>query len=380
MPSNDSATANKISLLGGFRIDRDPVGSLWLTGKRGPAIIAYLARCPAMTATRERLADLLWGDSDSDHSRNSLRQTLSVLRRDFSRAGVDLIHSRKDLIGLRADRIRVDVEEFESGLSARSSRELETALNLYTGPFLDGLYLGSNAFDDWVASERDRLLSRALESFEKLARLVDTEAGLALADRLLVMEPTREASYRLKMELLIACGQRDRAMRTYEACKDILRKEFGVAVSPETQALWQSLSAPGPAPDRPPAGVLAGQRVGRPSISVADVVNLTGKRGDDFFARGLVQDITTALSEVADYVVLSKIPALERNGAGDEVKARGMPRSLYVLSGSIQRSGDELRVNVQLVDAASGQTVWAQKFDGHSENALEFQDRIAQSV
>ncbi|TIW16015.1 MAG: transcriptional regulator, partial [Mesorhizobium sp.] len=42
--------------------------------------------------------------------------------------------------------------------------------------------------------------------------------------------------------------------------------------------------------------------------------------------------------------------------------------------------GDELRVNVQLVDAADGQNVWAQKFDGHSENALDFQDRIAQSV
>lgn len=380
MPGEDSATANKISLFGGFRIDWEPVGSLWLTGKRGPAIIAYLARCPGMTATRERLADLLWSDSDSDHSRNSLRQTLSVLRRDFSRAGVDLIHFRKDLIGLRPDKVRVDVEEFESGLLARSSLELETALSHYTGPFLDGLYLGSNAFDDWAAAERDRLLSRALESFEKLARLVDTETGLVIADRLLAMEPTREASYRLKIELLVACGQRHRAMRTFEACKDVLKKEFGVTVSPETQALWQSLSAGGNASNPQPPSVPTGQRVERPSISVADIVNLTGKRGDDFFARGLVQDITTALSEVADYVVLSRLPALEKNGAGDEAKAPGMLRSRYVMSGSIQRSGDELRVNVQLVDAASGQNVWAQKFDGHSESALQFQDHIAQSV
>ncbi|TIW78460.1 MAG: transcriptional regulator, partial [Mesorhizobium sp.] len=52
----------------------------------------------------------------------------------------------------------------------------------------------------------------------------------------------------------------------------------------------------------------------------------------------------------------------------------------YTLKGSIQRSGDELRVNIQLVDAADGRNVWAQKFDDHSENALAFQDRIAQSV
>lgn len=373
-------TLTRISLFGGFRIETEPGGPLWLTGKRGPAVIAYLARCPGMMATRERLADLLWSDSDSEHSRNSLRQTLSVLRRDLSPAGLDLIHSWKDMIGLRPDKVRVDVEEFESGFSARSSQELEAIIGYYTGPFLDGFYLGSNAFDDWAASERDRLLNRALTSLEKLTRLVDTETGLALADRLVAMEPTREASYRLKMELLVACGQRDRALRTYETCKDVLKKELAVAVSPETQALWQSLSAADPTPNPQAAGVPAGQRVGRPSISVADVINLTGERGDDFFARGLVQDITTALSEVADYVVLSSLPALQKNGAGDEAKVPGVPRSRYVLSGSIQRSGDKLRVNVQLIDAASGQNVWAQKFDDHSQNTLHFQDRIAQSV
>lgn len=379
MLSGDRDVA-RISLLGGFQIAREPVGPLWLTGKRGPAIVAYLARCPGMMATRERLADLLWSDSDSEHSRNSLRQTLSVLRRDLSQAGLDLIHARNDLIGLRPEKVRVDVEEFETGLSARSSQELETALAFYAGPFLDGLYLGSNAFDDWAAAERDRLLNRALAALEKLARLVDAETGLALADRLLAMEPTREASYRLKMELLVACGQRDRALRTFEACKEVLKQELGVAVSPETRALWQSLSATDVALQPQPAAGAAGQRAGRPSIVVADVINLTGERGDDYFASGLVQDITTALSEVADYVVLSRLPALQKNGASEDAKAPEMPRSRYVLSGSIQRSGDELRVNVQLADAASGQNVWAQKFDGHFENALQFQDRIAKAV
>ncbi|MCV3210133.1 transcriptional regulator [Mesorhizobium sp. YC-39] len=382
MQSGDSVAANRISLFGGFRIENETAGPLWLTGKRGPAIIAYLARCPGMAATRERLADLLWGDSDSEHSRNSLRQTLSVLRRDLSRVGVDLIHSRRELIDLGPDAVRVDVAEFEAGLSARSAQELERALANYTGPFLDGFYLGSNGFDDWAASERDRLLSRALESFERLARLVDEETGLALADRLLAMEPTREASYRLKIELLVACGQRDRAMRTYETCRSVLKKEFGVDVSPETRAFWQSLqSAPDKTSNMQPAnGVPAGQRLGRPTISVADFINLTGKRGDDFFARGLVHDITTALSEVADYVVLSAPLPMDKNGPGEETKTLGMVRARYVLSGSIQRSGDGLRVNVQLVDAAGGHNVWAQKFDSQSKNTLELQDRIAQSV
>jgi DNA-binding SARP family transcriptional activator len=383
MPVDDSPVRSRISLFGGFRMEREPHGPVQLSGKRGAAIIAYLARRPGMTAPREKLADLLWGDSDSDHSRNSLRQTLSLLRRDLSRAGVDIIRSSKHAIGLDADAVSVDVGDFEAGLDARSPQALEKALAAYGGPFLDGLYLDSNPFDDWVAAERDRLQNRALESFEKLARLVDVEAGLALADRLLSMDPTREASYRLKIELLIACGQRDRAMRTFEACKAMLKKEFGVPVSPETQALWQSMlspPAPNAAPPQPANGAPTDQPLARPSISVADFVNLTGERGDDYFARGLVQDVTTALSEVSDYVVLSGLSGLERNGAGDDPKLPGAYRARYVVSGSIQRSGDELRVHVQLVDPAGGHNVWAQKFDGRSENSLEFQDRIAQSV
>ncbi|MDX8470315.1 BTAD domain-containing putative transcriptional regulator [Mesorhizobium sp. VK23B] len=379
MQSGEGGAAGRISLFGGFQIEKEAGGPVWLTGKRGPAILAYLARCPGMAAPRERLADLLWGDSDSEHSRNSLRQTLSVLRRDLSRAGMDIIHSHKELIGIRPNAVRVDVEDFEAGLSARSASELETTLALYTGPFLDGFYLGSNAFDDWAALERERLLSRALEWLEKLARLVDAESGLAVADRILSMEPTREESYRLKMELLVACGQRDKALRTFEACRSILKKEFGVDVSPETRALWQSISAAdGSSSQQLVNGVSGVQHVGRPSISVADFVNLTGERADDFFAKGLVHDISTALSEVANYIILSGFSALEKNG--EESKASALPRARYTLSGSIQRSGDELRVNVQLVDAAGGHNVWAQKFDGHSENALEFQDRIAQSV
>jgi len=374
----------RICLFGGFRIEDEQRNQVGLTGKRGPAIIAYLARCSGMAAPREKLADLFWSDSDGGHSRNSLRQTLSVLRRDLARAGLDILHARKDVIGLRTDAVGVDVELFEAELAARSRQELEMALAVYSGPFLEGFHVGCNPFDDWVASERDRLLNRALESFEKLARLVEREAGLVLADRLLAMEPAREASYRLKIELLAASGQRDRAMRTFEACRNMLKKEFGVDVSPETQALWQSLMSPNAAPSslnsQSANGVGAGQYLKRPSVSVAGFVNLTGGRGDDYFARGLVQDIVTALSEVSDYVVLSSFQDVQKDNGGNKPAIPGGSQARYVLGGSVQRSGGELRVNVQLADTADGHTVWAQKFDGRFENLLEFQDRIAQAV
>lgn len=373
----------KLFLLGGFRIEKDQAARVPLTGRRGAAVIAYLARAPGMAASRERLADLLWSDSDADHARNSLRQTLSVLRRDLTRAGLDFIHARNDMIGIDAQAIEVDAQDLEARLSARSAHELEAALAVYRGPFLDGLHVGGNPFDDWAALEREKLHNHAIEAIERLARLVDPDAGLILADRLIAMEPTREASYRLKMELLLSTGHRDRAVRTYETCRAVLKKEFGVDVGTDLQALRQSISPAGDAPPRsvaPTNGVPNGPRRRRPSISVAGFVNLTGERGDDYFARGLVQDVTTALSEVSDYVVLSGASPVETTGGSDGSKSAGAPRAHYVLGGSVQRSGNGLRVNVQLVDAASGQHVWAQRFDGQADNPLDFQDRIARSV
>ena len=235
MLTHDRIARLRIFLFGGFRVETEKDDPILLTGKRGPAILAYLARSPGMAAQREKLADLLWSDSDSGRSRNSLRQTLSVLRRDLMRAKLDVIRTRGDTVGLSAEAVDVDVEDFEAGLPGRSPQELEAALTVYSGPFLDGFHLGSDPFDGWAAAERERLSSRAVVSLEKLARVVDLDAGLVLADRLLAMDPTQEASYRLKIELLAASGQRDRAMRTYEACKAMLRKEFGVDVSPETR-------------------------------------------------------------------------------------------------------------------------------------------------
>jgi TolB-like protein/Flp pilus assembly protein TadD len=184
------------------------------------------------------------------------------------------------------------------------------------------------------------------------------------------------------MELLAASGQRDRALRVYETCRRILKREIGVDVSPETRVLWQSLqSEPDKVSDpQPTKAVPTGQRVARPSISVAGFANFTGERGDDFFAKGLVQDITTALSAVADYVVLSVPPSQEENGSHDKTTTPSATRARYTLNGSIQRSGDALRVNVQLIDRTDGHNVWAQKFDGSSEDALEFQDKIARAV
>ena len=386
MPLDGSQPKLTIYLFGGLRIHDARNRPLELTGKKGSAIIAYLSRCAGSTATREKLADLLWSDSDSEHSRNSLRQALSVLRQDLSSVGSNLLLSSKDTIGLSQGSIGSDVETLETAISARSAGQLEKAISVYSGPFLDGFFSGSTPFDDWVAAEREKFLGLAIGSLEKLARLVDVEKGLSIARRLLSMEPTREASYRLEMELLALSGQRDRAIRTFEACRAMLQKEFGVSVSPETKDLWQSLLV-GPGPEitsstpRPSKGMAdAGVRK-KPSIGVLGFVNLTTERSEDYFAKGLVHDITTALAQRRDYMIVAELPTLTTETGSLDVRRIAATYDVqYLLNGSVQRVADDLRVNVQLIDTGSGQNVWAQRFDGRVQEGLEFQDRIAHSV
>ena len=73
-----------------FKLEISGAGQICLPGKRAQALVAFLALSPEMSATRDKLAELLWGDSDSEHSRNSLRQTLALLRRALASAGQDL--------------------------------------------------------------------------------------------------------------------------------------------------------------------------------------------------------------------------------------------------------------------------------------------------
>jgi TolB-like protein/Flp pilus assembly protein TadD len=229
-------------------------------------------------------------------------------------------------------------------------------------------------------------LTVATESLEKLARLVDVDKGLALARRLLSLEPTREASYRLEMELLALTGQRDRAIRAFEACRDMLKKEFGVDVSPETRRLWQSLLI-GSSPElftsspQPINGIADSGIWKKPSIGVLGLVNLTAERSEDYFAKGLVQDITTALAQRRDCAIIAELPTLTTDTGSLDVRRIAATYSVqYLLNGSVQRVADDLRVNIQLIDSGNGHNVWAQRFDGRVQEGLEFQDRIAQSV
>jgi DNA-binding SARP family transcriptional activator len=265
-----------VSTVGELRIEIDGRGPLRCVGKKGPALIAFLAMRPGMSATRSRLCELLW--RDAERSRSSLRQTLLVLRRTLSAQKVDVLLTEQDFVVLRSELVDCDVQHLERALVDDSLLSLEAAASIYTGPFLEGFFPGSSAFDDWASSERERVNDLAVSILDRLARRTSGEARLRFARRLLAIDPLREASYRLNMEVLAAHGDRDQALRMFETCRSVLKRELDVEPSKETRALREAiLGARAEGPLRVTSGTqdpAAAHSEGRSSIVVLHFSNL----------------------------------------------------------------------------------------------------------
>jgi adenylate cyclase len=119
----------------------------------------------------------------------------------------------------------------------------------------------------------------------------------------------------------------------------------------------------------------------KPSIAVLPFYNLSGDAKQDYLGDGISENITTALSRVADMFVIARTSTLTYKGT--PVKVQQVAEELgvrYVLEGSVQRSGDKVRVTAQLIDALTGHHLWTERYDREVEDAFTLQDDITQNV
>ena len=119
----------------------------------------------------------------------------------------------------------------------------------------------------------------------------------------------------------------------------------------------------------------------KPSIAILPFVNISGDAEQSYFTDGLTEDITTDLSHFRSLFVIARNSAFTYKGRSVDV--RQVARELgvrYVLEGSARRSGVRVRVNAQLVDAISGNHLWANKYDRVIEDIFDLQEDLAQSI
>jgi TolB-like protein len=115
----------------------------------------------------------------------------------------------------------------------------------------------------------------------------------------------------------------------------------------------------------------------RLSIVVLPFANISGDPEQEYFVDGVTESLTTDLSRIAGSFVIARNTAFTFKGKAVDVKQIGRDLNVrYVLEGSVQRGGNRFRLNVQLIDAETGNHVWAERFDKPAADLLDMQDEI----
>jgi TolB-like protein len=119
----------------------------------------------------------------------------------------------------------------------------------------------------------------------------------------------------------------------------------------------------------------------KPSIAVLPFVNLSGDPRQEYFADGMVDDITTALSRIRWLFVIARNSSFAYKGKAIDVKQVGRELGVrYLPEGSIRKSENRVRITGQLIDASTGGQLWAGRAEGNLEDVFGLQDQITESV
>jgi len=119
----------------------------------------------------------------------------------------------------------------------------------------------------------------------------------------------------------------------------------------------------------------------KPSIAVLPFQNLSGDPDQEYFADGMVEDIITGLSRIKWLFVIARNSTFTYKGRPVDVKQVGRELGVrYVLEGSVRKAADRVRITGQLIDAATGAHVWAERYDRRLEDIFALQDEISLSV
>jgi len=235
----------QIQLLGGLEFRGRGGQPLALTARKCRALLAFLAMQGGIAQSRERLAALLWEEADADSARTSLRQALSAIRRALPEKARTILKADTLQVALALDQVEVDLAQLRALLAESTSSALKAVQAQAARELLEGFDARSDAFDEWLGGERRALrrdLCAAMQMLADLCREAGDAAGeIDALNRLLALEPLNESAHRELMEACARAGRYTDALRQYQQCRALLRRELDLAPEPATEALYREL-------------------------------------------------------------------------------------------------------------------------------------------
>jgi TolB-like protein/DNA-binding SARP family transcriptional activator len=383
----------ELTLFGGFAIRTPSERAGDFLGQKEKALLAFLALPPGTTHSRDKLASLLWSDRGDPQARDSLKHALTRLRQCFPSADPPPIDADRQSVRLDPAAVSTDVATFERLVSAGTPEAIEQAMGLYRGDLLEGISIRDAAFQDWLLVERQRLRQRLETALGTLVTRMmaagERERADGAARRLLSLDPLREAASRALMLLHAERGEAAQALKLYETLRERLQRELGVKPEAETFRLYESIREHRVMPPAGPPTPTVEARVrptppplpDKPSVAVLPFENLSGDPEQQYFADGITEDIIIELARFRSLIVIARNSSFAFKGR--PLKVQDVARELavaYIVEGSIRRAGERIRINAQLVDAATGSHMWAERYDRDMSDIFAVQDEVTRSV
>ena len=244
----------RANVLGGFQLyagDRHIDG---FPTKKATYLLAYLMLHADRSHSRELLAEVIGGAEFTHDPRKAIRQELWVIRTALRGGSIDpdrFIESHgEDIAFFRNPGFRLDVDCFQDAVTSVKEPtaqkllpdevgKLESALELYRGDLLPGIY------DDWCLYPREALRDLYLMTLERLMphyqRCGDWDAAIGIGKRELDADDLTEGVHRNLMRCYYAKGSRAAALRQYDHCRELLRRELDVEPMLETRTLYAQI-------------------------------------------------------------------------------------------------------------------------------------------
>jgi TolB-like protein/DNA-binding SARP family transcriptional activator/Tfp pilus assembly protein PilF len=375
--------------------------------RKAQALLAYLAVNRDKSVPKDTIATLLWGRSGTEQARASLRQCLVALRTALGSQAELLVADTATLKLADATGLEADAADFLAWSRSEHLSVLQKADALWRDEFLAGMHIPVEPFERWLAIERQRFDSERLDLLFRLAKghaaAGETDLATAVCRQLLALDPLREEGHRLLMIVLANAGNKGSALLQYEQCVEIVRDELGVEPDPDTVNLAEAIRLgvlrrnntqrlPPSLPAEPDNATTSASAssgtafVGlplpeKPSVAVVPFANLSGDVSQDYFVRGLVDDLTVALGRERWLFVSASASAYAvEDGGLDSRQAAAKLGVQYILKGSVRMDDGRLLVVVQLIDAARGTHVWSGRFQDQMDNVFALQDRLTTKV
>ncbi len=382
-----------VQLIGPFRLVGPEGAAIPIQGRRTRAMLATLLLAPQHRMGRERLAGLFWSDRSEAQARASLRQCLLELRGVLAAVAAGGDHRGDHLIATR-EAVELAPGAFTSDVlhlrGALASEDWETAARLVDGvgnaPLLQDLEFGG-AYGEWLDITRAEIDARIADG---LARQIaarestgDTSGVKALAAAWLRRDPLSEPAVAALIRAEIASGARAAAHIRYQAFRDLLAAEIGVAPGPLVDAALRSeatvaepLVVPAPAPPMAPAPAPDGL-----VLAVLAFDNLSADPDLADFCDGVSEEIQRTVARGTGIAVVARASSFQFRGADKGIaKVSAALGASHLLDGAVRRSGNRVRITAELVECASQRAVWSERFDGDLEDVFALQDSIAEKV